>query len=349
MVCKALNFKRSVWPSDPGGYDGRRAPFGRAAVGVPIWLDNVNCKGNETDLRTCPRASNLAIGEHNCALNHSEDVGVRCVLDTNQQVAAPAVTGVPSVSVPAADGAYAENERIEARVVFRCPGGGGHDGRRADARVGARRGAPGGGVRGRLGHRGARVRARSGLRAMLARVVRRRLRTVCAWAAGLSGARTERTRCSTTGSAPGTVSVTVAGETGGDGQWSTGEAVTVAVTFAEPVVVDTTGGTPSIGLLLGGNVAKRAPYTGGTQTATLTFVYSLADADSAVNSVLVPLNGLVLNGGTIRSTGGLDADLEHTGAGRFGVVPRNEPPVLSVADAQATEGETLAFVVSYPT
>lgn len=39
-----------------------------------IWLDDLNCAGNETQLVGCP--SSTPIGTHNCA--HSEDVGVRC-------------------------------------------------------------------------------------------------------------------------------------------------------------------------------------------------------------------------------------------------------------------------------
>ena len=38
-----------------------------------IWLDNVNCRGNEASLQTCPANP---IGSHNCA--HIEDAGVRC-------------------------------------------------------------------------------------------------------------------------------------------------------------------------------------------------------------------------------------------------------------------------------
>ena len=256
-----------------------------------------------------------------------------------------AVTGVPAVSEPAENGAYAANERIEARVRFDAP-----------VVVDTRRGAPTlglalGGVRREAAFNSGSGTAElvfslkvpaAGTGAGIAKAIANGLR--------LNGA-TIRSEGGTDavleyGSAPGTVAVTVAEAPGGDGQWSPGEAVTVTVTFAEPVVVDAAGGTPSIGVLLGGSVAKRAAYTGGTDTATLTFAYRLVAADSAVNSVLVERNGLALDGGTIRSTAGLDAGLEHTGAGRFSLPPPNPLPVVSVADAQASEGETLAFVVT---
>ena len=39
----------------------------------PIWLDEVECTGEETRLEDCPANP---IGVHNCG--HSEDAGVRC-------------------------------------------------------------------------------------------------------------------------------------------------------------------------------------------------------------------------------------------------------------------------------
>ena len=57
-------------------YTGSQA-FQSARFGVgtgSIWLDDVNCDGNETSLINCPTYS--AIGDHNCG--HYEDAGVRC-------------------------------------------------------------------------------------------------------------------------------------------------------------------------------------------------------------------------------------------------------------------------------
>ena len=108
--------------------------------------------------------------------------------------------------------------------------------------------------------------------------------------------------------------VEVAEAPGGDGGWDPGDAVEVRFSFAEPVVVDTTDGVPSVGLELGG--ARSAPWVRGSGTATLVFAYTVAEADGRQTFVLVGLDSLALNGGTIRSTGGLDAALAHNGAGK---------------------------------
>ena len=39
----------------------------------PIYLDDVNCRGNETNLIDCPHNG---VGEHDC--DHDEDAGVMC-------------------------------------------------------------------------------------------------------------------------------------------------------------------------------------------------------------------------------------------------------------------------------
>ncbi len=106
---------------------------------------------------------------------------------------------------------------------------------------------------------------------------------------------------------------------GDDGQWTSGETVEVTLTFDEAVAVDTAGGTPSVGLSLGGSASRSAPYVRGTGTTALVFAYTLADADGAHASMTVPFDSLALNGGTIRSVAsGADASLSHVGASVLG-------------------------------
>ena len=108
-------------------------------------------------------------------------------------------------------------------------------------------------------------------------------------------------------------------ESGSDGAWSAGETVEVTLTFSEAVTVDTTGGSPSIGLDLGGTESRSATYLRGSGTTALVFGYTLTAADGSHTSLLVPIDSLALNGGTIRSQAtSADAALEHSGAAKAG-------------------------------
>ena len=124
--------------------------------------------------------------------------------------------------------------------------------------------------------------------------------------------------------APAVTSVAVAPDPDGDGRWSPGEAVTVTVGFSDEVAVDTSGGTPALAVVLGGQ-RHEAVYATGSGTATLRFAYTVTADDGAATSVQVPANGLALNGDAIVGPTGL---------------------ALSVADASAAEGGTLVFAVT---
>ena len=64
VVCRQLGL----------GYHGIALSGSSVADGPDtIWLDDVECKGNEAKTLNCPRKS---LGNHNCA--HSKDAGVRC-------------------------------------------------------------------------------------------------------------------------------------------------------------------------------------------------------------------------------------------------------------------------------
>ena len=146
--------------------------------------------------------------------------------------------------------------------------------------------------------------------------------------------------------APVVTSVAVEPDPDGDGVWSPDEAVTVTFGFSDAVTVRTEDGTPSVSLHAGG--AREAAYAGGSGTATLRFAYTVTAADGPVASVLVLENSLALNGGTIVGPTGLAAALAHAGAGLSGTPAPTArgTPALSVADASAPEGGTLAFAVT---
>ena len=154
----------------------------------------------------------------------------------------------------------------------------------------------------------------------------------------------------------------------GGGAWTAGNRVRIKVRFAGPVsytppdepenldevVVDETGGTPTIGLRLGDALdrprplARTAFYAGGSGTNTLVFEYEVTAGDGRVDVAEVVADSLASNGATIRNEQGYDAELEHLGsvwtAWREAEIPRVKMSVRG--GDRAHEGGTLAFTVS---
>ena len=111
----------------------------------------------------------------------------------------------------------------------------------------------------------------------------------------------------------------------------------MTLTFSEEVNVDTTDGTPSIGIQLGGTLDHNASYASGSGTTELVFSYTLADDDGRHSSMFVQGDSLTLNGGTITSaSSGGDAALGHTGAARASLA------VAAIPNSAATGAPTIS-------
>ena len=104
-----------------------------------------------------------------------------------------------------------------------------------------------------------------------------------------------------------------------DGNYATGEAIAVTVTFGEAVTVDASGGTPRLRIDLGdgANSGRHAVYASGSGSEALVFRYTVAAGDES-GTAGIALRGadvveldLDLNGGTIQGAGGTDAELSH--------------------------------------
>ena len=103
---------------------------------------------------------------------------------------------------------------------------------------------------------------------------------------------------------------------GSDGSWTQGQSVQVTMTFTEAVDVDTSGGTPTVGLDLAVDPhnARSASYESGSGTEELVFAYTFVEGDGTHSTIALRPNSLALSGGTIRSTATrLNALLEHHG------------------------------------
>ena len=139
------------------------------------------------------------------------------------------------------------------------------------------------------------------------------------------------------------------GGAGTDAQWSLGETVGVTVTFSEAVDVGTNGGTPSVGVELGGSstAARSAAYASGSGTAELVFGYTLVQGDGSHSLMAVTPNSLALNGGTIRSAESqTNAQLAHNGTVvQLGGTTRSTEPEVSFQDVPKSHDGATAFTV----
>ena len=123
----------------------------------------------------------------------------------------------------------------------------------------------------------------------------------------------------------------------GDNIYRADETIRVRLTFNQAVDVDTTNGTPRLTIKMDPAYGeKQAGYESGSGTAELTFAHRVAEPNYSSQGIAVLAGTLELNGGTIRSEAGADADLEHAGLGHdanhrvdAGLVTTNRAPVVN--------------------
>ena len=365
LSCRLLGYDAAV--EDWERY--RTAYFGPGTG--PIVLDDLHCTGNEAGLLQCPR-NGLAVREHNC--RHTEDVSLRCTM-------APKLVDIEHSSSPGPDGRYDIGETIELALVWSEPvvieagmadmvpkvwlyyeGDSGPSGTprtklspfyvrgSGTARtvfavtLYSSQGPPIGSWTAlhTLRVEGDTLNLRHGS-----------IRALDDGAHANLGHDEYRWELAKAGQQVAVDPPTVDGTprlsgAGNDGVWSPGENIGVTVTFSAPVEVDTSDGTPSIGINLSGLPAesRSADYTSGSGTTELVFRYELVQGDVTHRSVTVKPSSLELNGGTIRSVESpVDADLAHNGYSGPG--PQTLP-VVSIAPASSpvSEGTAASFVLT---
>ena len=126
-----------------------------------------------------------------------------------------------------------------------------------------------------------------------------------------------------------------------------GETIRIRATFSEVVSVT---GSPTLKIDMDPAHwgTKQAAYASGGGTSSLDFVHTVVEPNYSTQGIAVLANSLALNGGTIRSAGGTNAALAHTGLGHASGHKVDWRPSISVADARADEGAgaVVAFEVS---
>ena len=100
---------------------------------------------------------------------------------------------------------------------------------------------------------------------------------------------------------------------GTDGIYHVGQFVRVAFVFSLPVTVS---GAPYV--MLDASNIGRTPFLDGNGTTNIMFSYTVATGDVETSGVGLIANSIVLNGGTIKSATGVNADLTHARISRSG-------------------------------
>ena len=147
---------------------------------------------------------------------------------------------------------------------------------------------------------------------------------------------------------PGVESVTASGPgiVNGSGDLNAGHTVTLTLNTNEAIDIDTTNGTPTLGLNDGGT----AIYSGGSGSTALTFQYTVAAGENAAD---LAVTGFQLNGATAEGADGHAA--VFTGA--IGNLPgtlqidTTAPVVISIAASPGegieNVGSEIGFTVSF--
>jgi uncharacterized protein (DUF2141 family) len=89
-----------------------------------------------------------------------------------------------------------------------------------------------------------------------------------------------------------------------NGTYKAGQTISFFVAFSQNVTVT---GTPTLGLTVG-SAARTLTYAGGSGTNTLTFSYVIVAGDLDLDGVQLSTGSIAPNGGTLRNSGGADAD-----------------------------------------
>ncbi|MES2942554.1 MAG: Ig-like domain-containing protein [Pseudomonadota bacterium] len=140
-----------------------------------------------------------------------------------------------------------------------------------------------------------------------------------------------------------------------NGTYGVGSVITLSVVFSEGVIVDTSGGTPTLSLETGAT-DRLASYAGGSGTSTLTFTYTVQTGDTSADLDFTSASALALNGGTIQDAAGNNALLTLAVPGAAGSLAANADLVIdgtaptliiTSSDSSLGKGETALITFSF--
>jgi hypothetical protein len=153
-----------------------------------------------------------------------------------------------------------------------------------------------------------------------------------------SGASTSSLTVDTTPPSVSGIAITTATTGRLNNTLNAGDVVSVTVTMSEATTVVTTGGRPTLDLLIGETPVKAA-YASGTGTTALVFTYTILANQTDPDGISIAANSLALNGGTLSdAVGNAATTLTHTAvaANALYLVDNTAPTISGVAITSAT-------------
>ncbi|MYD94593.1 MAG: hypothetical protein F4Y02_13080, partial [Chloroflexi bacterium] len=345
VACRQLGFAGgSVLEMDRfiAGMDRRHTYFPPGTG--EFWLDDMKCDGAESSLLECPAVRGYPV--RGC--RRFEEVGLRCV-----KRGAPWISDIEISAPPGGNGQYDAGETVEVTlvwsepVVVRTPPGG------QPATLWLNYG----GQHGRYTATYARgsgtdrtvfaytVQDPTSVIYVLSGSMRHRDTTIRSQATGIDAHlkhgdySTLWPRPSGTGAPPArVVGQPALNDPGEDETFGPGDTVEVTLAFSREVLVDHSGGHPTVTVRLGGVDERTALYRedpgerlelsrqgGGMEQ--LVFAYTLGHRDGTYGSLELDANVLSLNGSAIRDVEhGLNVSLEHRAASPVSLMQETADP-----------------------
>jgi hypothetical protein len=112
-----------------------------------------------------------------------------------------------------------------------------------------------------------------------------------------------------------------------NGSYGVGSVITLKVAFSENVIVDTSGGTPTLALETGAT-DRAVSYSSGSGSKTLIFIYTVQAGDTSADLDFISSSALALNGATIQDAAGNNAILTLATPGATGSLAANKALVI---------------------
>ena len=163
------------------------------------------------------------------------------------------------------------------------------------------------------------------------------------WTAPVCGVMTPLVSAQGGASAPVVTEARIVSAPGGGGVWRAGDVVEAQVRLSEVVTVDTSGGVPTLAVVLG-STRREAVYVGGSDTQALLFRHTVGPEDDGARTARVVAGGLARNGATVRGTTGVDAVLDFV---LTPVVTRVAVEADPNGDGMWSPGEAVTVTVAF--